>query len=77
MDGNVLGFALGQPVLATGLSGGTSPNDGNYPFKRSDKTQATDHISVTPAVFHLSRQDTPGGKTFNNLGAIIKNTFKP
>ena len=79
LAGNVLGFALGQPVFATGLTGGASPNDGNYAFELWYKVQATDHISVTPAIFYLSRpegQDTPGGKTFNNFGAILKTTFK-
>jgi hypothetical protein len=76
---NVLGFAVGQPVFATGLSGDATPNDGNYAFELWYKVQATDHISITPAIFYLSRpegQDTPSGKSLNNLGAIIKTTFR-
>lgn len=76
---NALGFAVGQPVFATGLSGGATPNDGNYAFELWYKIQATDQISLTPAIFYLSRpegQDTPSGKSFHNLGAILKTTFK-
>ena len=78
-DANVLGFALGQPVFATSLSGDATPHDGNYAFELWYKIQATDHISVTPAVFYLSRpdgQDTPSGKSLNNFGAVLKTTFK-
>jgi hypothetical protein len=76
---NVLGFALGQPVFATGLTGAASPHDGNYAFELWYKFQTTDHISVTPAIFYLSRplgQDAPLGKSFANLGAVLKTTFK-
>jgi hypothetical protein len=34
---------------------------------------------VTPAIFYLSRpegQNTPTGQSFDNLGALIKTTFK-
>ncbi|MEB3317908.1 MAG: iron uptake porin [Cyanobacteriota bacterium] len=78
-NGNALGFAVGQPVFATGLSGAATPKDGNYAFELWYKVQATDHISVTPAIFYLSRpegQDTPSGKSFHNLGAILKTTFR-
>jgi carbohydrate-selective porin OprB len=76
---NALGFAVGQPVFATSLTGDATPHDGNYAFELWYKIQATDHISVTPALFYLSRpdgQDTPVGKSFDNLGAVIKTTFQ-
>ncbi|MFM7313971.1 MAG: iron uptake porin [Cyanobium sp.] len=79
VEGNALGFALGQPVFATGLTGDSSPDDGNYAFELWYRIQATDHISVTPALFYLSRpdgQDTPAGKSFDNLGAVLKTTFR-
>ena len=78
-DTNALGFALGQPVFATSLTGDATPNDGNYAFELWYKIQATDHIAVTPAIFYLSRpdgQDTPAGKSFNNFGTVLKTTFK-
>jgi hypothetical protein len=35
----------------------------------------TDNISITPALFYLSRpygQDTPAGDTFNQFGGLVK-----
>ena len=78
-EANTLGMALGQPVFATGLTGGQTPHDGNYAFELWYKIQATDHIAVTPAIFYLSRPDgqyTPSGQSFDNLGALVKTTFK-
>lgn len=76
---NALGFAVGQSVFATCLTGDATPHDGNYAFELWYKIQAADHISVTLALFCLSRpevQDTPSGKSFDNLGAALKTTFK-
>ena len=78
-DANALGFAVGQPVFATSLTGDATPHDGNYAFELWYKIQATDHISVTPEIYYLSRpdgQETPSGKSFDNLGAVLKTTFK-
>ncbi|MFZ0406679.1 MAG: iron uptake porin [Cyanobium sp.] len=78
-EANTLGLAFGQPVFATGLTGAQTPRDGNYAFELWYKIQATDHITVTPALFYLSRpegQFTPSGQSFNNLGGLIKTTFK-
>lgn len=75
---NALGFAVGQPVFATSLTGDATPRDGNYAFELWYKIQASDHISVTPAIFYLSRpegQYTPAGKSFDDFGAVIKTTF--
>jgi len=78
-EANVLGFAFGQPVFATSLTGSQTPKDGNYAFELWYKFQVTDQISVTPAMFYLSRPEgefTPSGKTFNNFGGLVKTTFK-
>jgi len=78
-EANTLGLALGQPVFATGLSAGQTPDDGNYAFELWYKFQATDHIAITPAIFYLSRpegQNTPVGQSFDNFGALVKTTFK-
>ena len=32
-DANALGFAVGQPVFATSLTGDATPHDGNYAFE--------------------------------------------
>jgi hypothetical protein len=78
VKGNQFGMAVGQPVFATALKGGDSPNDGNYVWEWWYKFQVTDNISVTPALFYLSYplgQDTPSGDSFNQLGGLIKTSF--
>jgi hypothetical protein len=77
--GNALGMAVGQPTFATSLEGGDTPNDGNFVWEWWYKFQLTDHISVTPALFYLSRPlggDTPGGDSFRQLGGLVKTSFR-
>jgi len=72
-------MAVGQAPFATGLKGGETPNDGNYVWEWWYKVQVTDNIAVTPALFYLSRPfggDTPSGKSFNQLGGLIKTSFR-
>lgn len=72
-------MAVGQPVFATALEGSDYPNDGNVVWEWWYKFQVSDNISVTPALFYLSRplgQDTPSGETFNQLGGLVKTTFR-
>jgi hypothetical protein len=78
-DGNALGMAVGQPTFATSLEGGATPNDGNFVWEWWYKVQVSDQITVTPALFYLSRPlgaDTPGGKSFQQLGGLIKTSFR-
>jgi hypothetical protein len=78
-QGNDFGFAVGQAVFATSLTGGVSPDDSNYVWEWWYKFQVTDNISITPALFYLSRplgQRTPEGQGFSSLGALVKTTFK-
>ncbi len=83
--GNSAGMAVGQPVFATALTRGssalgtTTPTDGNYAWEWWYKFQVTDNISVTPAIFYLSRplgQLTGNGNTFNTLGYLVQTTFR-
>jgi carbohydrate-selective porin OprB len=77
--GNDFGLAVGQAVIATALTGGVSTDDGNYALEGWYKFQVTDAISITPALFYLSRpmgQRTPEGQGFSSLGALFKTTFK-
>ena len=70
---------MGSPVYATGLSGDVTPNDGNTVMEAWYKFQLTDQISLTPALFYLSRplgQLTPAGQTLNQLGALLKTSFR-
>ena len=75
---NSLGFGVGQPIVATVLRHRSSPNDGNVVLEGWYKVQLSDHISVMPAFFYLNRplgQDTPAGRSFHQLGCLIKTTF--
>jgi hypothetical protein len=97
MRGNRLGFAIGQPQFATALENqgnkkkdGTKvgyADDGNYAMELYYDFQVTDNITVTPALFYLSRpfgQETgssyktggAGADTFSTLGGLVQTTFK-
>jgi hypothetical protein len=93
MRGNRLGLAAGQPQYVTQIkgtdpkTGKKNPADGNYAFELYYDFQVTDNISVTPALFYLSRpfgQQTgnnflTGGKDadrFSTLGGLVTTTFK-
>ena len=93
LKGNKAGMAVGQQgfVTAIDLSGnGTGlgkkasdaedilVRDGQYAWEWWYMFQVTDNITVTPALFYLSRplgaatQDV----TFNQFGGLVKTTFK-
>ena len=77
-EGNSAGMAVGQPVFATTLQGGDSPNDGNYVWEWWYQFQISDAINMTPALICLSRpmrQNTPSGQTFSQLGGLVMTTF--
>jgi len=77
--GNSAGLAFGQAPHATSLVSGEGVNDANWMWEWWYKWQVSDAISVTPALFYLSRpmgQDTPDGQSFNQLGALVKTQFR-
>ncbi|MFM7676222.1 MAG: iron uptake porin, partial [Synechococcus sp.] len=77
--GNAFGMAVGQPVFATSLRDGDTPRDGNYVWEWWYKFQVTDNISITPAIFYLSRPDgqfTTAGETNNVFGGLVQTQFK-
>ena len=77
--GNDFGFAVAQPVVATSITGGANPDDASYIYETWYKIQLTDHISLTPAVFYISRplgMRTPSGESFSQLGVLAKMSFK-
>ncbi|MFN7677573.1 MAG: iron uptake porin [Cyanobacteriota bacterium] len=92
--GNSLGMAVGQPTFATTLSRGTDKsqstfiNDGNYAWEWWYKFQVTDNISVTPALFWLSRPlgaltdsfrsdgSVDRSSTFGVLGGLVQTTIR-
>ena len=62
--GNTFGMAYGDTATS-----GTGP--GNYAYEIFYKIQATDHISVTPALFWIDGS----GSTPNSSGGLVKTTF--
>ena len=92
MKGNRLGFAAGQPQFVTGKKGQGKngqkyADDGNYAFELYYDFQVTDNITVTPALFYLSRPfgektgtsasyGGTGAETFSTLGGLVTTTFK-
>jgi hypothetical protein len=77
--GNSAGMALGQAPHATSLVSGSGVNDANWMWEWWYKVQVSDALTVTPAIFYLSRpmgQDTPSGQSFNQLGALVKTKFR-
>jgi len=92
IDGNTFGMAFGQPTMVTDIEyDGTNQvdavADGNFAWEWWYAVQVSDNITVTPAVFYLSRpfghqtdtSDIAGessDNTFSNLGALVKTTFK-
>jgi hypothetical protein len=79
LPGNALGLAVGQPTFATRLENGAIPRDGNTVWEAWYKVQLTDNISLTPAIFYLSRplgQATPEGESFRQWGGLIKTSVR-
>jgi hypothetical protein len=55
------------------------PNDGNYAFEWWYKFQVSNNISITPAIFYLSRpngQYTYNGRTNDAFGGIVQTQFR-
>jgi hypothetical protein len=97
MKGNTFGMAVGQPTFVTSVdfksaySGDKFIGDEGYAWEWWYQFQVTDNISVTPAIYYLSRplgQNTGGltngvpeggsnrYESFTNFGGLIKTTFK-
>ena len=78
LAGDALGLAVGQPVFATGLRDGASPNNGNFAWEAWYRLPISDAIAITPGVFTLSRplgSQTPAGQTFSQLAGVLKLSF--
>jgi hypothetical protein len=88
--GNAAGFAVGQGTFATRLSStsrsqllrpspSTTPDDGNYVWEWWYRFRVTDNISITPAIFYLSRplgQNTGSNDDFNIFGGLVQTVFR-
>jgi hypothetical protein len=95
-QGNAFGMAVGQPTFVTGFDCGDLSksacseftNDGNYAWEWWYKFQVTDNISITPAIFYLSRPlgmntnsinsdgSTNRDNDFSLFGGLVQATFK-
>ena len=79
LQGNHAGMAVGQPIFATAVEGDAVPRDGNYVWEWWYQFLVSDNISITPGLFYLSRplgQQTSEGKSFSQLGALVKTSFR-
>jgi len=94
VEGNTFGMAIGQPTFVTDIDHDAAEawdstdevSDGNYAMEWWYAVQVSDNITVTPAIFYLTRpfghetdtSNTAGDSenTFSNLGALVKTTFK-
>jgi hypothetical protein len=88
VEGNTLGMAVGQPTFVTSVdwksdySGNKYVGDGNYAWEWWYQYQVTDNITVTPAIYYLSRplgattDATDRTNSFSNFGGLVKTTFK-
>mgnify|MGYP003340749396 CR=1 FL=1 len=75
---NVLGLAVGQPLFVTSLRDGSNANDSTLIWEGWYEVKVSDAIAVMPALFYLSRplgQATPAGRSFNQVGALLKTSF--
>ena len=78
LDGNIAGMAVGQPVFATDLKGSDEPADGQFLWEWWYQFQVSDAISITPALYYLSRPfggNTKTGESFQQVGALVKTSF--
>jgi hypothetical protein len=77
--GNSAGMAVGQPQFATSLRNGRTPQDGNFAWEWWYKFKVSDNISITPAIFYLSRpygQWTQPGQSNNVFGGLVQTQFR-
>ena len=78
LQGNDFGFAIGQPTFVIKEHEDT-PDDSVYLIEAYYKFQATDNISITPAIFYINNpfgQQSNANGIESSLGSIIKTTFK-
>ena len=83
MEGNALGYAVGQPQFVHEVERGDVA-DGGYAIELWYSFQVTDNIQITPAVYWLSRpygdstRAADGGydASFGVLGGLVQTTFK-
>jgi len=79
LQGNELGFAVGQPQFVTSQRYGGAPEDGNYALELWYQFEVTDNIAITPGIFWLSRpwgDYTMDDKSLGIFGGLVQTVFK-
>ncbi len=94
LKGNNAGMAVGQQAFVTSIDLSEDPataawrssskaeenlaRDGQYAWEFWYQFQITDNISVTPALFYLSRPlgAATQGENFNQFGGLVKTSFR-
>ena len=82
IDGNSLGFAVGQPTWVSKTTGDNaaadSEDDPGFAYELFYKFQVTDNITVTPALTLLTKpySNDATQNEINALSGIVKTTFK-
>ena len=71
-----LSFAIGQPTFATALAAVSAADDGNYIMELWYRYPFSNHISIMPGLFYLSRpygQLTQG--RMDTFGGVVQVNF--
>ena len=82
IDGNSLGFAVGQPTWVSKTTGDDkatkTEDDPGYAFELFYKFQVTDNITVTPALTYLSKpySNSAADNEISAFSGLVKTTFK-
>ncbi|MFM7268033.1 MAG: carbohydrate porin, partial [Cyanobium sp.] len=78
-SGHAAGLAVGQPTYVSRLRDGRTPQDGNYAWEAWLAWRMSNHITLTPSLFYLSRpngQYTAPGRSSNALGTVLVAHFR-
>ena len=74
--GNSAGFAVGSPLYVTSSSTGDQENAPGYMYELFYRFRVSDNISVTPAVFWISKNYNDGNAGEDTYGGVIQTTFR-
>jgi hypothetical protein len=76
VKGNSAGFAVGAPLYVTSSSDTSREQDAGYMYELFYKFRVSDNISVTPAVFWITKNYNDGNAGQGTYGGVIQTTFK-
>ena len=76
IKGNTAGFAVGSPLYVTESSTGAQENPPGYMYELFYKFRVSDNISVTPAVFWITKNYNDRNNGQSTYGGVIQTTFR-